>query len=202
MRLVEAPPGYEVSVVPDSLYLRNGESASYEVTITNVTAPPGEWQFGALTWVSDKERDVRVPIAVNAVAIVAPPQVDGTGADGSAEFDITFGYNGDYTAQVHGLTDPNFPVALIETEDDPTDSFVFLGPGVEIALLPRSSTTPKNQSNSTTCAGSPFSVWNACVNTRYGSSIVGSFAGNTTSTSSFESLLVLDPTCVHEKFGQ
>ena len=119
------------------------------MTITNQSAPPGEWRFGSLTWVetgkngdqdddSDSDgkkgpRMVRSPIAVNAVAIVAPPEVSGAGPDGTAQFDITFGYTGEYTAQVHGLN--NASLTLVPTEDDPFNSFEFLGPGVEIAFL-------------------------------------------------------------------
>ncbi|MDJ0939341.1 MAG: S8 family serine peptidase [Woeseiaceae bacterium] len=134
--VVEAPPGYSVEVSPSSITLWPGQSASYEVTITSVSAPPGEWFFGSLTWVEDRPRfarEVRSPIAVNSVAIVAPPEVSGEGPDGSGEFDITFGYTGDYTAQVHGLNDA--ALTLVPTEDDPFDEFVFLGPGVEIAFL-------------------------------------------------------------------
>ena len=130
---VEPPPGFDVSVSPSQLRLRPGESASYSVTITNETATPNEWQFGALTWSDKMGRDVRSPIAVNAKAIVAPEQIAGEGPDGSADFDVTFGYTGDYSAQVHGLADPD--LTLVLTEDDPFNDFVFLGPGVEIAFL-------------------------------------------------------------------
>ncbi len=152
---IEAPPGYDVSVSPESLYLAPGDSASYEVTITNVSAPPGEWRFGSLTWVesgtrgrdddsdsdSDSDSDgrgkdarrVRSPIAVNAVAIVAPPEVSGAGPSGAAEFDITFGYTGEYTPGVHGLNDATVFVGSVA--DDPGNSFAFLGPGTTIAFL-------------------------------------------------------------------
>jgi len=152
---IEAPPGYEVTVTPDTLYLAPGQTETYDVTITNVTAPPGEWRFGSLTWVesrgrgryrdwdddsdsdSDKggknSRSVRSPIAVNAVAIVAPPEVSGAGPDGTAEFDITFGYTGEYTSQVHGLN--NAALTLGTVEDDPGNSFAFLGAGTTIAFL-------------------------------------------------------------------
>ena len=134
--VIEAPEGFAVTVAPEKLYLRPGESASYEVTVTNVSAPANEWRFGALTWESSRwwrDNTVRSPIAVNAAAIVAPDLVSGEGADGSTEFDVTFGFDGDYTAGVHGLNLPG--LTLVETEDDPTDNFEFLGPGVEIAFL-------------------------------------------------------------------
>ena len=62
---VDAPPGYEVSVSPSSLSLKSGDSATYEVTFTNLDGPIGEWRFGSLTW-SDTtgHYDVYSPIAV------------------------------------------------------------------------------------------------------------------------------------------
>ncbi len=101
---VDAPPGYDVTVSPSSFSLKSGQSATYEVTITNVSAPIGEWRFGSLTW-SDKtgNYDVYSPIAVRAALFSAPTAVTGFGESGSASFDINFGYNGSYAAAPHGL---------------------------------------------------------------------------------------------------
>ena len=41
---VDAPDGYEVTVSPDNIKLQPGERATYTVTITNVSAPIGEWR--------------------------------------------------------------------------------------------------------------------------------------------------------------
>ncbi len=130
---IEAPDGYAVHVSPDSLSLNAGDSASYELTVTNESAPPGEWRFGAITWVDSSGHEVRSPIAVNGVAIVAPDEIRDSGPDGSLDFDITFGYTGDYTAGVHGLNDAG--LWLAEVEDDPGNSFAFFGPGTTIAFL-------------------------------------------------------------------
>lgn len=55
---------------PSSFRLKNGESATYYVTITNESVPAGEWRFGSLTW---KEKDgnysVYTPIAVSAAFV-------------------------------------------------------------------------------------------------------------------------------------
>ena len=157
---VEAPEGFRVEVSPRKLYLRRGESATFEVTVTNESAPPGEWRFGSLTWKEKGRKDkhgkgkdwkdddrkdkdgkdgygegatIRSPIAVNAKAIVAPAEVAGAGPAGSAQFDVTFGYTGGYAAGVHGLAEPD--LWLAEVEDDPGNSFQFLGPGTTIAFL-------------------------------------------------------------------
>jgi len=119
---VQHPPGFRAIVVPSSLTLQPGESASFEVRIRNGHAPPGVWRTGSLTW-SDGVHSVRSPIVVNAQALVAPEAVTGTGADGSTSFDVTFGFAGNYTAAPHGLVDPT--LTQFEVTDDPNNSFDF-----------------------------------------------------------------------------
>lgn len=101
---VDAPPGYDVTVSPSSFRLKRGDTATYEVTITNVSAPIGEWRFGSLTW-QDKtgHYDVYSPIAVKGALFSAPEEITGSGESGSASFDVSFGYTGSYTAAAHGL---------------------------------------------------------------------------------------------------
>ena len=120
--VVEAPPGYSVTVEPSSFTIRRGQTQTFEVTITNETAPAGEWRFGSLTWRDQTGAyEVRSPIAVNASLLVAPDEISGSGVEGSASFDVLFGYNGSYTAVAHGLE------AATLTEDnvewDPGQSF-------------------------------------------------------------------------------
>ena len=101
---VHAPEGYAVTVEPSRIKLKRGETATYEVTITNVSAPAGEWRHGSLTW-SDKSGhyDVYSPISVKGALFGAPPQVAGAGSKGTTSFDESFGYTGNYTAAPHGL---------------------------------------------------------------------------------------------------
>jgi subtilisin family serine protease len=103
---VDAPDGYEVAVEPYMLRLKSGQSETYEITITNVGAPIGEWRFGSLTWY-DKDKnshyEVYSPIAVKAALFDAPDEISGSGESGSASFDVTFGYTGSYSAAAHGL---------------------------------------------------------------------------------------------------
>ncbi len=99
---VQAPAGYEVEVHPKQLRIAPGESASFQVRITNTGAPVGEWREGSLTW-HGNGYEVRSPIAVRGVSFAGPSAVDGSGVDGSASFPITFGYTGDYSAAAHGL---------------------------------------------------------------------------------------------------
>jgi hypothetical protein len=101
---VDAPEGYEVTVEPSRFKLKRGESATYEVTIKNVSAAAGEWRHGSLTW-SDKSGhyDVYSPISVQGALFGAPPQVAGAGSRGTTSFDESFGYTGNYKAAPHGL---------------------------------------------------------------------------------------------------
>jgi hypothetical protein len=96
------PEGYEASVNPETITLAPGESASFEATITNVSAPINEWRFGQLVW-SGGGYHVSSPVAVRAVTLGTPLEVSGTGADGTLSFDVQFGYSGAYSAAAHGL---------------------------------------------------------------------------------------------------
>ncbi|MGB0114804.1 MAG: S8 family serine peptidase [Ilumatobacteraceae bacterium] len=117
---VEAPAGFAVTVSPDRVKLNPGESAVVEVTITNEAAPVGNWAFGALTWTGGGF-EVRSPIAARAALFAAPDGVEGSGADGSVEFPVQFGFAGPYTASPHG------PVASVpiagSVGQDPDQTF-------------------------------------------------------------------------------
>ena len=101
---VDAPEGFEVTVSPSTIRLKRGQSATYEVTITNVSAPIGEWRYGSLTW-SDRtgSYDVYSPIAVSSALFGSPDVVSGSGTSGATSFDVSFGYTGSYAAAPHGL---------------------------------------------------------------------------------------------------
>ena len=130
---VDAPSGIDVFVSPSSLSLATGQSASYEVTFTgNASVVANAWTFGSLSW-SDGTRNVRSPIALYPVALSAPAEVHSSGTDGSLDFDVTFGYTGDYTAAPHGLVEAAMTAGNVV--DDPNDSFVFLGPGTTYHIL-------------------------------------------------------------------
>lgn len=104
--VVEAPAGFDVQVEPATLRLKSGQSATFHVTISNVSAPIGAWRFGSLTWVDKAKKSlysVRSPIAVKAALFAAPAEISGTGETGAASFDVAFGYSGSYAAAAHGL---------------------------------------------------------------------------------------------------
>ena len=124
---VRKPKGYNVTVTPRQLNIPPGESATFEVTIiNNGSASEGEWAFGELTWQGSGYR-VTSPIAVRASALDAPPEVEGSGTEGTASFDVQFGYAGPYTAAAHGLEERVSTTGVVaqdpDQDFDPTDGF-------------------------------------------------------------------------------
>ena len=125
---VDAPPGYDVTVSPSSFSLKSGMSATYEVTVTNVSAPIGEWRFGSLTWNDDTGHySVYSPIAVKGALFDAPAEVSGSGESSSTSIPVSFGYTGSYAAAAHGL-EPATVTSDVVVQDpdqsfDPNDGF-------------------------------------------------------------------------------
>ena len=126
---VDAPDGYDVTVSPSSLRLKRGQSATYQVTITNDGGgTPGEWRTGSMTWSDDTGHyDIYSPIAVRGAMFQALPEVSGNGTSGSASIEVKFGYSGAYTANPHGLA-ANSVVSdnVLQDPDqsfDPSDGF-------------------------------------------------------------------------------
>ena len=117
---VKAPSGYDIEVSPSRIRLAPGESATFEVIITNKSAPVGEWRFGSLTW-KGSGYEVYSPIAVRGSQLSSPGVVEATGTDGSTSFDVTFGYTGDYAAAPHGLV-ADAPVAA-DIGQDPDQTY-------------------------------------------------------------------------------
>jgi subtilisin family serine protease len=119
---VEAPPGYSVAVSPSTLTLRRGQSATYQVTIVNESAPVGEWRFGSLTW-TDRSGgyEVQSPVAVRGVPLAAPDEVTFSGESGAGSFDVFFGYTGPYEATGLGLVGDTGDVGMVE--QDPNQTF-------------------------------------------------------------------------------
>jgi subtilisin family serine protease len=122
---VANPTGFTVAVNPTTLTLRNGQSASYSVTITRTTANfanfPSGFQFGSLTWNDGAGHGVRSPLVVRPVAIAAPAQVSGAGASGSTGYQVRFGFTGTFSPAVHGMVPAAKQAGHVL--DDPDDNF-------------------------------------------------------------------------------
>ena len=119
---VSPPPGMRVDIVPNSISLAPGESATFEITVTFESGPLDLWRFGSFTWRSD-EHTVYSPITVKPTSVLAPEEITTFGGTGTLSFDVEFGYSGGYSASVHGL---NLPLVLNGfVDNDPTKTFTF-----------------------------------------------------------------------------
>jgi len=119
---IVTPQNVTVSVVPSSLSLGPGESATFDVTTTFITGPLDLWRFGSLTW-SSEDHDVYSPIAIKPASVLAPAQITTSGGTGTFSFPVEFGYAGAYTPAVHGLSLPLIVDAFVD--NDPTKTFSF-----------------------------------------------------------------------------
>ena len=143
---VSAPAGFKVKVSPSKITLRRGQSATFTVTVTNVSAPIDAWRFGSLTWVSHDYK-VRSPIAVKGALFDAPEEVAGTGTAGSVSIPVEFGYTGAYTAAAHGLVKATLTHAKVKQDADQT-----FAPG-DVATGGAISTSSRCRTRR--CSGSP-----------------------------------------------
>ena len=130
---VAAPPGILVSVVPSSLSLGPGQTASFDVTFVYESGPLDLWRFGSLTW-SSNDHSVYSTIAVKPVSLTAPAEVTSFGGSGTISFPVEFGYTGSYVPGVHGLRLPLVINGFVD--NDPTKTFTFRsGSGVTAHLI-------------------------------------------------------------------
>jgi subtilisin family serine protease len=126
--------GFNVEVIPSALILGPGETKSFKVTFTRTAAAAlNTYVGGQLRW-SDGVHTVRSPIVVRPVALAAPPQVSGTG--GPINYNVTFGYDGAFTATPRGLIAATTTPGTVA--DDPDDSFPTANPAAapDIVAIP------------------------------------------------------------------
>ncbi|HJV60233.1 MAG TPA: S8 family peptidase, partial [Albitalea sp.] len=95
-------PGWTVAVVPPSLTLAPGASASYKVNLTRTSAAVGTWAFGNVTW-TDGVHQVRSPLTVRGTLFSSPDLVQDTRATGTKVFTVGTGYDGSLSATATGL---------------------------------------------------------------------------------------------------
>ncbi len=87
--------GFTVAISPSTLTLAAGETQSFSVTFSRTSAALNAYTGGQLA-LSDGVHNVRIPMVVRPVALAAPAQV-------SSSYNVTFGYNGTFTATARGL---------------------------------------------------------------------------------------------------
>jgi subtilisin family serine protease len=190
---VDGLAGIDLSFSPATITIAPGESQSYAVTFTNVSAPIGTYVTGGITWVDGSQR-VRSAVALNPVQIAAPAEVSGNGTDGSIAFDVTFGYTGAYSAGTHGLVAAATQTGNV-VDDPANDINAALGTGVGItwhlvtaaagAEMLRISLFDDDTDGTDDL---DLYVWNAITN---------AFVGSSGSGTSAEQVDVLDPTDSH-----
>ena len=87
-----------ITVTPSvtSFTVEKDKSKSYSVTFTTNGAALGSYTGGYVTWTGSKGHVVRIPVVIRPVAMAAPREVSGS-------YNVTFGYNGPFTATGSGL---------------------------------------------------------------------------------------------------
>ncbi|MGW1341245.1 S8 family serine peptidase [Kribbella sp. NPDC002412] len=87
-------PGMKATVIPSILnFTAAGQTKTFTVKLTLDTAASGETTSGWLTW-QGAGKAVRSPIAVVPTSVLAPTEVGGAGASGTASFQATVGKAG------------------------------------------------------------------------------------------------------------
>jgi len=130
---VVAPAGIGVNVVPASITVGPGQTATFDLTFSFESGPLDLWRFGSLTW-DDGTHSVYSTIAIRPISVTAPAEVTAFGANGSLSFPVEFGYTGAYNAGVHGLRLPLVLNGFVD--NDPTKTFSFREvDGVTIHLI-------------------------------------------------------------------
>ncbi|ROZ64539.1 S8 family peptidase [Ramlibacter sp. WS9] len=87
--------GVNVAISPASLTLAPGETKPFTASFTRAAAAANAFVGGQLTW-SDGSHQVRIPMVVRPVALAAPAQA-------ATSYNVTFGYDGPFTATPRGL---------------------------------------------------------------------------------------------------
>jgi subtilisin family serine protease len=95
--------GYTAALNPASLALEPGQTKSFNVTLTRVTAPDNVWQYGSMTW-TDGSHVVRSPVvARSGKPIIAPNLVKSDRATGAKTMSVTTGFSGKMNTVYGGL---------------------------------------------------------------------------------------------------
>jgi hypothetical protein len=104
--------GFNVTVDPPTLTLAPGETKSFTVTFLRTTAALNSYTGGQLSW-TDGTRTVRIPMVVRPVALAAP-------AEASGSYDVTFGFDGPFSATGRGLVPADVTDGVVDQDPDQT----------------------------------------------------------------------------------
>ena len=109
-----------------------GETKSFTVAFTQVSAPVGSYTGGQLTLTGNRGHVVRIPIVIRPVALAAPIEVSSNGS--AINYDVTFGYTGPFAATARGLVPATVNADTVA--DDPADGACSLTASAYMKLYP------------------------------------------------------------------
>ena len=116
--VVDRPVRLRLVVTPVDPHPRQGRVRSRSPSHSPARRPHSTSTPAASSPGPTAAHNVRIPLVIRPVALAAPAQVSGIGA--AISYDVTFGYDGTFTATARGLV----PAAITAdtVADDPTDS--------------------------------------------------------------------------------
>lgn len=100
---ITAPDGFTVVVTPSVLTLAAGETKSFTVKVSSVSAPEQVWRYGNLIWTDGTHR-VKSPLSLRAgKSITAPALITGNTVSGSRLVTVNTNFAGRISADKGGL---------------------------------------------------------------------------------------------------
>ncbi|MES2321983.1 MAG: S8 family peptidase [Pseudomonadota bacterium] len=94
--------GFTAQVIPPTLTIAPGASATFQVKLTRTTAPLSTWVYGNLTW-TDGTTVVRSPLQARGAVLSVPALVASEASTGSKVFTIGSGFTNTMTSIKSGL---------------------------------------------------------------------------------------------------
>ncbi len=94
--------GFTIDVVPASLTLAPGQSASFTATVTRSTAALNTWAFGSLRW-TNGSTVVSIPVSAKGTGLSAATALYSESVKGNLLYTIGTGFSGAMTSVVGGL---------------------------------------------------------------------------------------------------
>jgi subtilisin family serine protease len=112
--------GITVAPSASSITVAPGATQPFDVTFTTNGAPLNTYVGGFITWTGNLGHLVRIPVVIKPVALAAPAEVSGIGAN--ITYSVTFGYNGPFAADPRGLVPATVTPGVVPQDPDQTFS--------------------------------------------------------------------------------
>ncbi len=103
-RFSEQVPGFDVRSSQPQLTLKKGQSKTVTFTFTRTDAPLAEYSTGSVKYTASGKHGgtIRMPVALQPVAVSAPAEVTGSGTSGSTTYEVISAVP-ELAMTVHGL---------------------------------------------------------------------------------------------------